>query len=266
MGSKIKVEKELGCGGKCCKLLLYTFNVLFLIGGLTLLVIGLWVAVSGPSREIAAIVETNLYKAAAYVLFIAGTSVAVVAFIGCCGAKFENRCLLGTFFVFLLVIFVLELIAGIIALACYTQAEQFVQGNMKDSLTMHYGSKEPGRGNITNGWNYVQKKFECCGVNNRTEAITLYMETPWYKSLDTPPRVPESCCVTNDKGDPTGLEECQRGKDEGSMNFINEMGCYQMVRDKVIQYATVLAGVGVAVCVIQIFGMIFACCLVRQLI
>lgn len=49
------------------------------------------------------------------------------------------------------------------------------------------------------------------------------METPWYESLDNPPRVPKSCCVTNDKGEPTNLEECQRGGGEDSMKYINEM-------------------------------------------
>lgn len=262
MGTELKVEKKLGCGGKCCKLMLYSFNVLFLIGGITLLVVGLWVALSQTSNQVANIIETNLYKAAAYILFIAGSLVVVISLIGCCGAKFENRCLVGMYFALLLFVFIFELISGIIALACYTQAEGFIKGNMEDSLVNHYGSSEPGMGNITEGWDYVQEEFECCGVvGNASEAIRLYSTSEWGKSSG-PAQVPASCCVRNGDDDITNMAACQ----SGDISQINDMGCYQKIRDKVIQYATILAGLGIAVCVIQIFGMTFACCLFRQLI
>ncbi|PIK48987.1 hypothetical protein BSL78_14138 [Apostichopus japonicus] len=237
---------------------------LFQIGGLTLLVVGLWVAVSQPSNQVANIIETNLYKAAAYILFIAGTCVVAISLIGCCGTKFESRCLLGTYFVFLLFVFILELIAGIIALACYTQAEGFIKGNMEDSLKMHYGSKEAGKGNITEGWDYVQNNFKCCGVDgNATVAITTYSMSEWFKGSGGE-RVPDSCCKRNDDDDIANRDVCVNVSD--NIAQIYDMGCYQVIRDKVIQYATILAGLGIAVCTIQIFGMIFACCLFRQLI
>ena len=56
---------------------------------------GLFVVVFPLSHHLAVLSGSNLYTVAGYILILAGIAAVVVAFCGCCGAKYENKCLLG---------------------------------------------------------------------------------------------------------------------------------------------------------------------------
>lgn len=53
------------------------------------------------------------YATLGNLMIAVGAIILVVAFFGCCGAIKENQCLLSVFFTFLMLIFILELAAGI---------------------------------------------------------------------------------------------------------------------------------------------------------
>ncbi|GCB82402.1 hypothetical protein scyTo_0021599, partial [Scyliorhinus torazame] len=48
-----------------------------------------------------------------YTLIVTGALMMLVGFLGCCGAVQESQCLLGAFFICLLVIFAAEITAGV---------------------------------------------------------------------------------------------------------------------------------------------------------
>ncbi|CAJ0948776.1 unnamed protein product [Ranitomeya imitator] len=100
-----------------------------------------------------------------YVLIGAGALMMIIGFFGCCGAARESQCLLGAFFVCLLVIFAAEVTAGVIAFLGKQEA-------VKEAKIMY-----------TNAYNnYVNNKLEnttlqdfhdfakCCGIEDPKSA------------------------------------------------------------------------------------------------
>ena len=71
------------------------FCVCFQICGVLAIMLGLFIVVFPLSYHIATLMGSALYSVAGYFLIIAGLAVIVVAFVGCCGAKYENKYLLG---------------------------------------------------------------------------------------------------------------------------------------------------------------------------
>ena len=55
------------------------------------------------------------YYIATYVLMTIGTLMAIIGFLGCCGALRQSRCMLGTYFALLIVVFLAEIAGGVAA-------------------------------------------------------------------------------------------------------------------------------------------------------
>uniref|UniRef100_A0ACB8G483 Tetraspanin-18 n=1 Tax=Sphaerodactylus townsendi TaxID=933632 RepID=A0ACB8G483_9SAUR len=98
----------------CMKYLMFVFNFFIFMGGTCLLGVGIWVIVDPTGfREI---VATNpLLFTGAYIMLAMGAMLFLLGFLGCCGAIRENKCLLLFFFMFILLIFLAELSAAILA-------------------------------------------------------------------------------------------------------------------------------------------------------
>merc|ERR1719510_669078 len=59
--------------------------------------------------------RNTLYMSAAYTLIAVGAITIIISFLGCMGSLSENRILLLTYFVFVLLLFVVLLIGGVLA-------------------------------------------------------------------------------------------------------------------------------------------------------
>ncbi|KAM3875830.1 uncharacterized protein ACN63O_020000 [Diretmus argenteus] len=94
--------------------------VLVLLGGLTLLAMGIWVSVDGgsflqmlgPSSS-----QAMQFVNVGFFCIAIGAVLVLLGLLGCCGAQRESKCLLLTFFSIILVIFIAEVAAGVVALA-----------------------------------------------------------------------------------------------------------------------------------------------------
>ncbi|XP_003728549.2 tetraspanin-11 [Strongylocentrotus purpuratus] len=254
------LKKKLSWGGNFCRGILCFFNFFFLLGGVILMALGIWVLVDSDSKHLTAILTDNLHHTAAYILLIAGVFVMIVSIFGFCGAKMENKCCLGMYVFFLVIIFIIELAAGCIALYFYVKTD--VVKDLNRTLTNNYGGEDGGDVAITNSWDFIQSSFECCGVmGNASSAVTLYEKSTWYKNQTDSPKniVPASCCMDQDS-----LAACQQATSNYAM-YIYKQGCSEGVKNKVAQYGTVLGGVGIVVAIIQLMGMACALCLCKRL-
>ncbi|XP_070559240.1 CD151 antigen-like isoform X2 [Ptychodera flava] len=265
MGGKtqVKVKRKLGCGAKCLKFLLCFFNIIFLLAGAAVLGVGVWILVSANS--VAAIFGSQLLVQSSYVLMVAGAIAIIMAFIGCCGAWKENKCLLMTYFIALLLIFIAELVGGILAYAYRNEGKDAAKKTMRDTCKNKYGL--PNEDDVTKQWDAVQEDFECCGVEgDSTDAYGLWAFSEWHKnSADLTHLVPPSCCKRVD-GEVQNLDACQRLLPlPTNPAYVNTEGCFDKVYKTVVDNAVVIGGVGVGIAFVQIFGMLFAICLFRQL-
>jgi len=213
----------VGCGATCAKVILITFNFLFWLSGVALLVLGIWI-VADPS------VERNLHvvedleaggimtKYLAFALIGIGGLVFLIGFLGCCGALKENKCLLGLYLFFLIIIAGAEIAAGVLGFIHKGKLE----AKISTTLEQKWKKLEQNTTDETtkDAIQYVQNALKCCGPNGETQ----------YRKW----------CTTN----------------------VND-GCIKKLTDWIKQNAPILIGVACGFGGLEIFGIICAICLCR---
>ncbi|XP_051235859.1 CD81 protein [Dicentrarchus labrax] len=106
-----------GCT-KCIKYMLFFFNFIFWLAGGVILGVALWLR-HDPKTSNLLDLELNgshapsTFYISVHILIAVGAVMMVVGFLGCYGAIQESQCLLGTFFVCLVILFACEVAAGI---------------------------------------------------------------------------------------------------------------------------------------------------------
>lgn len=176
----VKREKKSRSGFvNFLKYLLIILNLFILIAGLGSLAVGIWIVVDKRSMEY--IVGSNLYTSSAYILIAVGAWMIIMAFVGCFGALKEIKCILITYFVCTLVLFLLMSIAGILGFVFkdhLLQANSSIDSPVKDylqeamitSLRTQYGqNRRKSDIWVTEAWDYTQTTFSCCAVTDLNE-------------------------------------------------------------------------------------------------
>lgn len=145
------------------------------------------------------------------------------------------------FAAFLGVILILEVVAGILGFVFRGKLESVLADGMYTTL-----------GNYNNDsstqtiWDDVQVQFYCCGVKNATD---------WRGKYTKDARsVPDSCCKT-----PT--RNCGNEALTKMPSAIYWNGCLAVVEQTLGASTIVIGSIAIAVAVVQLIGIIFACCL-----
>ncbi|XP_069801212.1 tetraspanin-2 [Dendropsophus ebraccatus] len=152
---------------RCVKYLLLTFNLIFLLAGSAIVGVGLWLLLGGNIKELSEGDEEvyAFFFIGLYVLIVAGALMMLIGFFGCCGAARESQCLLGAFFVCLLVIFAAEVIAGVIA---FLGKQKAVEG-AKKLYTEAYNDFLDKKGENTTLVD-IHTFAKCCGLEDPKSA------------------------------------------------------------------------------------------------
>lgn len=233
-------------GGKIIKFLVLFFNFLFFVFGIVLIGVGGYAeAKFGSYISISSI----QYASGSRLVIAVGVIIAVVAFFGCCGAWKENKCMLVIFFALLLVMVILELTAAILAYQHRDEILKTLEKDINSTIKEQYG-KDKG---VTDMVDLLQEKEKCCGALSWKDWVL----NPKYNITS----VPDSCCVT--KSDRCG-ENFYNPKTK-DYSKIHTGGCVGKMSDVVRNNLKTVAGVAIAILVIQILGMVFAVCLIRRI-
>lgn len=224
----------------CVKYLLFCFNLLFAVTGLIILIAGIKAKInSSPYIDLT---DENFYTSAPVVLIIVGIIVFVVAFFGCCGAVKENHCMIVTFAVFLLIIFIAEMAVGIAGYTKHKDLETSILNHLNSTIEQYPVDKD-----VAKTFDIVQTDLECCGINSPSD----------WAAHGLP--IPATCCsgaeITNGVA-----AQCTTS----SPSFHSE-GCLNKLVAHLNDIALVLGGVGLGIAVVQLLGVIFACCLARSI-
>ncbi|XP_050345195.1 CD63 antigen-like [Nymphalis io] len=230
----------IGAGMSCVKYLLFSFNLLFAITGLIILIVGAKSEIN--AHPYVSLTDESFYTSAPVILIIVGLIVFVVAFFGCCGAVKENHCMIVTFSVFLLMIFIAELAVGIAGYVKHTELETSIVRTLNASIQQY--STDP---DIKKNYDIIQTDMQCCGI---------YGVSDW-KASGQP--IPATCCagqeITNNM-----TVDCT--PDSPS---IHKKGCLDLILNYMKELALVLGGVGLGIAFVQLLGVVFACCLARSI-
>ncbi|KAL4642163.1 CD151 antigen [Arapaima gigas] len=243
-------EKKETCGTICLKYLLFTFNFLFWLAGGAVMAVGIWTLVE--KSDYISLLQSSTYTASAYILVLAGVIVMITGVLGCCATFKEQRNLLRVYFVLLLCIFLLEILAGVLAYIYYQQLNEELKQNLKETMVQKY--KQSGQDHITRAVDKLQQEFKCCGSNSSLD----WSDSIWIKSPESDTRkVPDSCCKT--PTDHCGL------RDHPSNIYKVEGGCITKLENFILEHLKIIGAVGIGIACVQIVGMVVTCCLYRSL-
>ncbi|KAG5315864.1 CD63 protein, partial [Acromyrmex insinuator] len=212
-------------GMACVKYLLFLFNLIFAITGIVFISVGgvILVVYSGYSNFV-----DSWFFAAPLLMIVVGVIVFLVSFFGCCGAVKENHCMIITFSVLLLLIFALELGAGITGYMMRGEVANMLENRLNDTLRQYELNPD-----IRRSWDIMQHDLQCCGMNNPADWPHIEIPT-------------QSRCDLN------------------SIHVYSE-GCMMKLQSAIENNAMILGGVGIGVALIQLIGVVFACCLARSI-
>uniref|UniRef100_F6UGN7 Tetraspanin n=1 Tax=Monodelphis domestica TaxID=13616 RepID=F6UGN7_MONDO len=211
------------------KVIMIIFNFLIFLCGAALLGVGIWVSVDGPSfLKIFGPVSASAmqFVNVGYFLIAAGCALLVLGFLGCYGAQKESKCLLLTFFSILLIIFIAEIAAAVVALVYTTMAENLLGTLVVPVIKKDYGKQS----DITQIWNSTMNGLNCCGFNNYTD----FEGSPFYQ---TDHLFPTPCSLEGGPRVPGGLEP------PTSCPFSSPQGCFDQLLKDIRTNAEVVGGV-----------------------
>ncbi|XP_069628086.1 tetraspanin-18-like isoform X2 [Haliaeetus albicilla] len=235
----------------CMKYLMFIFNVLVFAGGTCLAGVGVWVAVD-PAGFQDIVAAKPVLSVGAYLLLAVGIALSLLGFLGCCGALRRSRLLLLVFFILVSLVFITQLVAGVLFLVHWKQIQPEL---FLSELRSNYRGDE-GPEVFSTAWNTLMVTFSCCGVlgpedfGNGSLFQELHPGTPW----------PQACCARDgllQAGELLGWEQCR----ERSPGYIHEQGCFSTFGRTLQKYISVPGTCSLAVLGIEIFAMFFAFCL-----
>jgi len=243
----IKMDK----GVKCIKFLLFGFNLIFAIAGLALIVTG--GVIQGLYSQYLDFLGDSFFNTPV-LLVVVGCIIFCVTFFGCCGAVKESHCMTMTFAILLGLIFVIELGAGISAYMLRTRVHGIVETNMEKGL-LNY--KVEGSEGVTQTWDIIQHELKCCGAQDYTD---------WRNSttMQDTNSVPDSCCIEDTENCGKGLADPEKSIQDVS-DKIHTTGCLDKFQEMVVKNVASVGAMGVIIALIQIVGVVFACCLSKNI-
>ncbi|XP_063699897.1 CD63 antigen-like [Culicoides brevitarsis] len=226
------------------KYLLFGFNFVFAVTGIILLSVGL--TVQGAYHGYKDILDSGFYSVPSLLIAI-GSIIFFIAFFGCCGAIKENYCMTLTFSILLILVFILELSAGISGYVLRNQTSKLVSDGLKSTMKEYENSTE-----IAKIWDEIQMDYQCCGVNSPKDWIEVLHN-------DTNDGLPISCCKPE-----TGII----GNRECNLKMTDKVyqnGCVVEFGNFVQAHAVSLGAAGIVLAFIQFIGIFFACFIAKQI-
>ncbi|KAH8415986.1 hypothetical protein KR222_006083 [Zaprionus bogoriensis] len=218
----------MDCGAVLVKYVLFIFNILFVICGILLIVLGSYMV--AEIKSFTSIEETYTANSVAIIILILGCIIFLVAFIGCCGAIRENSCALSTYSIIMLGLFLCQL-----ALIIYVWVNHV---QIRESLDKVVQKVWEQRNTDKLLIDTMQKSLKCCGLHG---------------FLDYGTQIPASCCSS-----PSG------GFCNPLTSGIYLSGCRSTVDDLWDGNANIIKYAGLGVVAVELVAFIFACCLANQ--
>lgn len=238
----------LSCGTKCVQYLFFAFNFIFFVLGLAVLGVGIYSRVENDSWK--DLIDASTLMQAANLLIAAGIIVAILGFLGCCGAcKRWNWMLIG-YAIFVILIFILEIAGGIYAYTKRDSLQESLEKHLKTGVEVNYGQVGTAAEGVTEAIDYFQQKVKCCGITGPGD----WAGSKW-KNGTANKNVPDSCCKTETAGCGKVLTY--------SDSTIHQDGCVEQGKQYVKDNLWLIGGVGVGIAVVELLGVVFSLCLCK---
>ncbi|XP_072172240.1 CD151 antigen-like [Diadema setosum] len=250
--------------GTFAKIVLFVVNFVFWLTGVAVLGIGIWVSVDRGTLEFLNLFEDPLFKIMGYSMIGIGGFVTLLGFIGCFGACHEHKWMVWLYFVIVLLLLLVEVVATSLLVAFRTEVETFVNSKLGETIKTQYD--EENRKGTTGAIDVMQNMLQCCGNTNYTD----WQDSLWYENenpenVTAVKYVPQSCCKSTEDNKLRDRAQCQ--EDDSAVNSERfSTGCFHAMYSRLLEYVWVVGGVGIGVAVLQLLLLVLAVVLLRNVI
>lgn len=276
------------CSKSVAKIILVIFNFVFFAFGATVLGLGCFIYFGETSslsvltriptagETVSDVIDTSsYYEQSAIVLIVAGAAVFLIGFCGCCGAYQESKILLIIYAVLVFIILAVQIAGGVLIIAFKGTVDDHLENFLNTTIHEDYegssyedGTFTESTDAITAAWDFAQTYFECCGAVSYEDYASA---EAWNNSVTISGTqydavVPVTCCKQSsgsDFPDSLSFDNVEGCLIDGNSTDINSIGCYDKIHDYIIEYGQIVGGVAIGVALAEIFGIIFACVLIR---
>ncbi|XP_078022044.1 tetraspanin-7-like isoform X1 [Epinephelus lanceolatus] len=226
----------------CLKTLLLVYCLVFWVTGVVLLSVGLWWKfMLGPYTLLISSGPSN----GSYVLTATGAAIVLFGLFGCFATCRGRPWMLQLYAVFLSLVFMTELIAGISGFIFRHEIKGTFLTTYSDAV-MRYDGRDD-RSLAVDG---VQRRLHCCGVFNYTS---------WISSVYFPVGgIPASCCINFSDCSTADLKNATV-----AARKVHKQGCYELVTSFMEGNLGIIAAVTFGVAFSQLIGVSLSCCLSR---
>jgi tetraspanin-18 len=286
------------CCKKFAKFMLVVINLFFLLLGMLMLAFGI-AMVAAPDKVASSVKETgadlsilgdanSIIKAAGIFMIVLGGVVTLIGAFGFFGACCENKCLLITYLIVVIIVLLAEVALIIFAAVFPASLKTYIQEQMERTLIKDFTQDVRVYPNVTFGstypfgysWAATQLGAKCCGVYNSSDYARLPIENrtvvlPSGARLEDA-KVPISCCKLvagrkfpddiKNSTDFENLDDCLRRGTMGTS--VNTQNCYDSIDGMIMQASRIAIGIAAAIVgfeiIIIILGIILCCAITRS--
>jgi len=170
---------------------------------------------------------------------IVGVVITLLGFFGCCGAMRENSCMLYTYAVIVTILFLCELVLGILVAIYPGKAAEHIKEGMDQAFTK-YGKDDEA---LSRAIDNIQHDLRCCGVEGPRDWQSDYGQS-----------IPTSCC---------------KDKSSGTCNTslpgeVFDQGCYYAIVDNLKGVTVALGITAIVLGIVQVICICIACGLAKK--
>lgn len=249
---------------KVTKYFLFLFNLLFFILGAVILGFGVWILADKSSFISVLQTSSSSMQVGAYVFIGVGAITMLMGFLGCIGAVNEVRCLLGLYFVFLLLILIAQVTVGVLFYFNADKLKQEMGTTVMDIIRNYSVNASSSR---EEAWDYVQAQVKCCGwvspynwtdnpVLKNSTKITYPCSCEKMKEEDNQLIVKKGFCESNNN---------TMGENNYEDWPVHPEGCMEKAQAWLQENFGILLGVCAGVAVIELLGLFLSICLCRYI-
>uniref|UniRef100_A0A9L0J4P6 Tetraspanin 14 n=1 Tax=Equus asinus TaxID=9793 RepID=A0A9L0J4P6_EQUAS len=246
------------------KYLLFSYNIVFWLAGVVFLGVGLWAwSEKGVLSDLTKVTRMHGIDPVVLVLMV-GVVMFTLGFAGCVGALRENICLLKFFCGAIVLIFFLELAVAVLAFLF----QDWVRDRFREFFESNIRSYRDDI-DLQNLIDSLQKANQCCGAYGPEDwDLNVYFNCSGASYSREKCGVPFSCCVP-DPAQKVVNTQCGydvrtqlKGKWEES---IFTKGCIPALEGWLPRNIYIVAGVFIAISLLQIFGIFLARTLISDI-
>lgn len=226
----------------CLKTFLISYSLIFWVTGVILLAVGVWGKVN---LEFELLQKLDKGTNAPYVLIGTGAVIIIFGLFGCFATCRGSPWMLKLYAMFLILVFLAELVAGISGFIFRHEIKAVLQDVYKAAEKSYDGTAAK-----SDDMDRIQRTMQCCGETN----YTSWANTDYFKKEG----IPKSCCNVTAGLNCTTTELKNLTLAE---SVVYQQGCFSLLTITMEGNLGIIAGISFGIAFFQLIGIFLAFCL-----